>query len=159
MNTFLIAIMAVCITLIMTQIYPRMIEGFQSQTPMEKAKQLLSYMEFEGTGDNMILRINTPGGLRVENGGVTINNTDDTTSFAKNAGGLLFNQTKITEPLASLPKGTSSVGTTWAISTDLNGICSASATSKNPVYEDGGYLPIIGFERNNKNGTYVVPSM
>lgn len=162
MNTptiLLIVAVAAVVAVIVNQVYPVALEGFQTQTPMEKAKKLLSYMEFEGTGDEMILRLTTPGGLRVENGGVTVTNTNDSTSFADKAGGILFNQENITKPLMSLPTGSTSVGTTWSLMPDTNGILSTSVTSWNPVAKDGGYVPILGMARSQTDGSYVVPSM
>lgn len=164
--TLLVAIAAV-VAVLVYQVYPVVTEvvtgvvteGFQTQTPMEKAKKLLSYMDFEGTGDSMILRVNTPGGIRVENGGVTITNVDDDTTFAGKAGGVLFNQADITKPLMSLPKGAESVATTWSLMPDKNGVLSASVTDWNPVANDGGYVPIVGLTRSQTDGSYVVPSM
>ena len=162
MNTqtiLLLVAVAAVVAVIVNQVYPVALEGFQTQTPMEKAKQLLSYMEFEGTDNNMILRLTTPGGLRVENGGVTVTNTNDTTTFAGLAGGVLFNQENITKPLMSLPTGSTSVGTTWSLMPDTNGVLSTSVTSWNPVANDGGYVPILGLTRSQTDGSYVVPSM
>lgn len=155
----MLAGIAVIVAIIVNQIYPfvasTISEGFQTQTPMERAKKLLSYMDFEGVGDEMMLKITTPGGLRVEQGGVTVTNTNDDTTFADKAGGLLLNQTKLTTPPMELPKRQTSAGTTWAIAPDSNGVVSASVTYWNPVVKDGGYVPILGFMRNEKDGTYV----
>jgi len=162
MNTqllILLAAIAAVIAITVNSLTPSVAEGFQTETPMEKAKSLLSYMEFEGTGDQMILRLTTPGGLRVENGGITVTNTDDSTTFAGKAGGILLNQAEITKPLMSLPQGSQSVATTWSLAPDTNGALSASVTDWNPVAKDGGYVPILGLQRTQTNGTYVVPSM
>ena len=162
MNTYTIIIVvaiAIFASIIANQVYTVALEGFQTQSPMEKAKKLLSFMEFEGTDNDMILRLTTSGGLRVENGGVTIKNTDDSGTYSGMAGGILFNQEKITKPLMSLPTGSSSVGTTWSLMPDKQGILSTSVTSKNPVAKDGGYVPILGLKRSNTDGSYVVPSM
>lgn len=162
MNThllILLAAIAAVVSVIANSMYPLVTEGFQTQTPMEKAKKLLSYMEFEGTGKELILNLTTPGGLRVENGGVTITNTDDAGAYSGMAGGILFNQEDITTPLMSLPKGSTSVGTTWSLMPDKNGVLSTSVTYWNPIANDGGYVPIVGLKRSEADGTYVVPSM
>lgn len=163
LSLLMLTALAVVVAVVVNQIAPVIftaVEGFQSgQTPIQKAKRLLSFLEFEGTGTSQLLRVTTPGGLRVDKGGVTITHTDDSTTFAQKAGGLLLTLVNVNKPFASLPKGSSSVGTTWSFAPDKNGVLAASVTDYHPIEKDGGYVPLVGFSRSQKDGTLVVPSM
>ena len=137
MNAYIV-ILSIFIAGTVSYLYPMLLnyEGFQSQTPIQKAKQLLSYMEFKGDGDDLHLLITTPGGIRIENGGLNVLNTD--------TNGLKLTQSS---DIAD------TTNTTWTIKPDKNGILSTFMSSNNTE------IPILGFSRNKNDGSYVVPTM